>query len=242
MADNRKYANVRSTIIQAMLNDGYIFKSKKDGEDFLKNIQKKYISSKHSKLFSTGYRLYIWIHGYEVTNQEVEQNSIGNYCSFHIIKKNDNWGIEYKKVEVDVRKHPKKKNVKQSHPNWSEPILKDFKKGRVFGTLELASKKFDKLIMEYPQACIPNENKLYLMVYEANSKTNEKGVVKYIFEIEMNPDKEIGGYIVTHRLNEYSKNDNLVHSKPQEQKEELGYFTSLIKLKKRKKKSFTSNN
>jgi hypothetical protein len=92
-----------------------------------------------------------------------------------------------------------------------------------------AQEEMMRIHEEYPEISIPLTNKLYIIIY---SKEHKPPVQKYLLEIKTLDE---GGFFI-----EFGENNYQAPATPQKEEspEEIpqGYFTSMIALKKRKKK------
>ena len=127
---------------------------------------------------------------------------------------------------------------KQKHPDWGYKLLREIKKNKVYKTLADANKVLEKLHLEFPQASIPGIGKLYLMVYRKEKDSKIIPLQKYVFEVDV---AKSGGYVIEYRLNtsgaaKKPAGKALPPKAKAEPKQELGYFTSLVNLKRSKKK------
>ena len=239
------YATTKNPTILAIVEGRYSFLSLQDAEDFLEQIKQRFVVSTHSKEHEGGrHSLYIWIKGYQITEDEKKQNYTGNFALLQAAPNDKGkFHIQISKIESELKHHPQRKYPKQSHPNWGHPVLRSIKRGKIYSTLEFAQSELQLLQEEYPKTSVPTQNKLYLMLFEYNEALGKKGVIKYVFEIKAAPADKNGGFIIAYNMNKHQKPRKKPEigakdssAKTTKELKEEGYYTSMVKLKKSRKK------
>jgi hypothetical protein len=115
--------------------------------------------------------------------------------------------------------------------------MRAVKKGAVFADIEEADAMLRQLHGEFPETTIPGPNKLLVMIYvRENLKPSEKPIQKWKFKIEALHE---GGFKISYEPNIYKPRIKVGEesSTPvNSEKTQTGYFTSLMALRKNKKK------
>lgn len=233
----RRYATVLHPTIGAVLAGTYRFATEEQARQQLHIFRDHFVLSKHQNEGAHENNILLWIKGYALTPAEKENGWTGNYSAIGIVKRNDGkYTLEGKKVESDLKFHPQRQRPKHKHPNWGHPILRSVKKQRVYASVEAAQAELQLLHEEYPEVTIPLTNKLYLIIY---SRQQTPPAQKFVLEVKVDDD---GGFYIDSYPNEY-KGDRKgmneateVAVAEQQTQQESGYFTSMIALKRSRKK------
>jgi hypothetical protein len=232
----KQIATFKNPTIAAAINALYRYESLEQAQTMLANIGAHFITAKDS----TPTHLKIWVKGGSLLSEaERKQGFLGHYYIFEVGSIEGRYTVFATKQSVELKKHPEYKRQKQSHPDWGYALLREIKKNKVYKTLEDANKVLEKLHLEFPTASIPAIGKLYLMIYQKPKDANTPPVQKYVFALEA---AKTGGYNIVYRLNtnqgkgakKPAKAPNLAQKT--EPKQEVGYFTSLVALRRSKKK------
>jgi len=228
------YASADDLVLNAIINGLYSFKTKEDAQQILAGLREKFILSKLTPADSKD-SLILWIKDFEITEEEKKKYA-GNFASLFIEQKGKKFTLLAQKIPTDIKNHPQKVYEKSQHPNWGFPILRSVKKGKKFKTTEAASKELRILQEEFPKTAVPGAGKLYLMIYEkAIGKEKGGAVNKYVLEIKASPEND--GFIIDYYLNtSVPKKAKPAEEQPAEAKEAQGKFTTMVELRRAKKK------
>ena len=223
----QRLGSEKNPTIEAVINGLFRFDDYQQAKERLEAIRQNFvISAKLPKEEDKENTLKLWIRGYELDEDEEKKGYLGNFALLKIKKlKDEKYTIEAVKQRIAVKYHPQRKRPKRKHPDWGHPCLRIVKNEKSFETLEDAQKILAQLHEEYPNISIPSVNKLFIIIY---SKAEKPPVSKYILEVK--PDKK-GGYYIDHRKNTYKRNQvPEKQSKPEENSQPQGYFSSMVKL------------
>ncbi len=240
---DRIVANVRHPIIDACVNEMFRLKDIDQAIHRLKNISKNFIISKNQEEPENkeDFSVRLWIKGFAVNGTERKSGYLGNFAVLKFRKTSDDkYTIYAVKELIELNNHPQKKRNQEKHPNWGHPLLREIKKKSIYETSDDPQNIFMALHEEFPEVSIPCTNKLYLMVYSRKDGNKNPKVEKYVFTIH--PNKKGGGYYIDYRENMYKpkqayKPKVTAEGSDKEQKpDQKGYFTSMVNLKRNKKK------
>lgn len=238
----KRLATERHPTIEAILNDLFRFETEKQAQDRIDTIREHFIISKKlPKDKDNPNTLKLWIRGYGISKDEEKKGYLGNYAAFRTVKlKDDKFTIRAEKQPISLKYHPQRKRPKRKHPDWGHPALRLVKKQVSFDTIEEANNILKQIHTEYPDISIPSVNKLFVIIY-SKAENPEKPVQKYILEVK--PARG-GGFYVDYKINDYKKKQELPKKKAEAEsdsddssapKEQSGYFTSMVALKRNKK-------
>ena len=221
----KKYATISNPSINAVLKSLFRFASEAQALDRIQQLKDHFVTSKQSESPKTAI---IWVRGYALTEDEIGQVFTGNFAAISIKKTAEKFTLNATKIPPELRLHPQRKRPQKSHPDWGHPILRQVKKKRIFNTIEEASNELNRLHAEFPEISIPDETRLLIIIYE-KLEGIKSPVQKYKFEIK--PLSE-GGFFI-----DYKRNSPAVKLPPSDKisPNENGYFSTMIKLKKRKR-------
>ncbi len=227
-AKNKKVATVTNPSIEAVVNGLYRLPNEELALKKLEAIKNSFITSKTEEEAP----LTLWIKGYEVTGREAKEGCTGNFAIVEVVEiESGIFTLRAEKQAVPLNKHPQKKRRKQRFPNWGHPVLREVRKEKTYTDIESAAARLENLHENYPEATIPTQNKLYVMIFSrAEDKNNP--VQKYILEIK--PSKEKAGeYFIDCQKNTRKprKTGNISDG------DSKGYFTSMVNLKRSGKKN-----
>jgi len=226
---NKKHATAVNPTINAVLKSLYRFANEQQAHDRIAQLKEHFVTSKLSTGENAPNTALIWIRGYALTDAEIAEGYSGHYALISARKMGDKYTLSALKIESELKFHPQKKRPKQKHPDWGHPILRDIKKKRVFASIEEASNELARLHEEFPEVSIPDENKLMIILYEKTPDTKSP-VQKYKFAVAAIPE---GGFFI-----DFKRNNKAVKYKMHEGADKAtggGYFTSMVKLKRKKK-------
>lgn len=235
----RRYATIMHPTIGAVLAGTYRFANEDQAKQQLQIFRDHFVLSRHQNEEAGDNGIILWIKGYAVTNDEKKGGFTGNYALIGLKKLPDGkHTLEATKLESELKYHPQRQRPTHKHPNWGHPILRSVKKKRIYPTVEAAQKELQMLHEEYPQVTIPLTNKLYLIIY---SRQQNPPAQKFVLEIKVG---EEGGFFIDAYENDYKapKEGAAVAApagEPKSQGEEPpgGYFTSMVALKRSRKKA-----
>ena len=233
-AKQKKIATVRNPSVEAVVKQLLRLPDEATALRKIEQMRGHFVVSKQNIEESDTPHLMMWIKGFDVSDEELKKGFLGHFAIIAPKKlPDDRWTLTPTKVELELGKHPQKKYQakKQRHPNWGHPILRKIKKGIDGVDLEDAVAYLMKLHEEYPEASIPGDMKLYLMIY-AKAEKGDRPIKKYVFEVVQ---KEIG-YSVVYEENTYQAEQEAKAPKaPELDKEVLGRFTAKAIMKKKRK-------
>jgi hypothetical protein len=228
----RKYATAVNPSIHAVLKGLYRFATEKQATDRLRQLKEHFVTSKRA---GASGEVTLWIRGYAVTEAEEAEGFMGHFAQIGVVKKGDKFTLRAEKKPEPLATHPQRKRPKQSHPDWGHPILRGIKKKRIFETMEEASHELMRLHEEFPEISIPAETQLMIILYE-KLEGIKSPVQKYKFEVKAMQE---GGFIIAFARNERKAP---VTRKPlpgtasaAAPTENQGYFTAMVKLKRKKR-------
>lgn len=225
--------------IGAVLAGTYRFASEEQAKQQLQIFRDHFVLSRHQNEEAGENSIILWIKGYSITPEEKKGGYTGNYAVVGLKKLPEGkHTLQATKLESELKYHPQRQRPAHKHPNWGHPILRSVKKKRIYATVEAAQAELQLLHEEYPQVTIPLTNKLYLIIY---SRQQTPPAQKYVMEIKVG---EEGGFYIDAYPNEYKGGKELPGTKPEasdeakakEKEAAGGYFTSMVALKRSRKK------
>ena len=234
-----RYANALHAPVAAAINELYRFRDKVHALARLEYLRAQYthVSERADWADAPGDepQLLLWIRNYELSPEDELAGYLGHYARITCCRLDDEDGyysLRAEKIERALKFHPQRKRPQARCPNWGHPILRGVKKGKQHPTLESANAELTQLHLEYPETTIPGENKLYLMIF-SREESPAQPLQKYVFEIQ---HVQGGGFTIESRKNAYKKQ---VSSRPPQEDAPapLGHFSSMVALKKRKRKT-----
>jgi hypothetical protein len=241
-------AYARDPIIEAAAYGLFRFPDKKLALEKLEGLRTRYVVpvKKFADVELKTEDLILWVRGFKISEDEKDLGYEGNFVRISVIEYADSWTLLAEKIPTELKNHPQRRNSKDhKHPNWGHPIMRTIRKGRKFQDIEEADSQLRQLHAEFPETTIPGPNKLILMVY-ARTKGQSKDIPpieKWIFKIENTPD---GEFVIKMEENKYKgrikvSEDGIGKAPPkkkveQEDKESKGFYTSMVALRKNKKK------
>jgi hypothetical protein len=237
----KQYANHKSHAIHAALMGYYRFANLDQAKLQLQILRDSYFISRHALHPDTPESTYIWVRGYELSEEDKKQGLLGHFVKItcHMESKGK-WGFAVEKV-VDDAPHPQRKRIAMQHPNWGHPVLRNIDKKRIYLTIEDALADMALLQQEYPHVSVPGNHCLFIAVYGRVEDKKGKRVKRYVLEIE--PVREGGYYLIAKEKKQKPKTKELPKSmKPKaplptadKPSEPMGFFASKVTLKRAKK-------
>jgi hypothetical protein len=245
MADKQRiYAKTDHPNIYAVIAQKFIFKTQAQAMEKFQHLADHFVQSRDKPQSDTPL-LRIWIRGFAVTEAEQAQGYKGHFALISIGQRKDKtYFLQAEKDLADLEKHPQKARAAQAYPDWGHPVLRHLKKDPVFETITHANAVLQGLHASFPTTSIPGENKLYAMVYRKSDDTKTPPITKYVFEIELaeKDGAEKDGYFKitwkenTHQKKKPAKQAPTISTTPADQTTPKGRFTSMVALKRNKKK------
>lgn len=245
----RKYATVKHPTIEALVHGLYKYKERTQAEQRFKNIANYFVLSKEQpESTEQDPALQFWIKGYALTPEEEAKGFTGHFCEMRIAQGDKGlFTLTATRIEKAITNHPQKKRLTSKHPNWGHPVMRAVKKAKRYETIEAANAELELLHTEFPDVSIPGPAKLYIIIYEKREGT-KKPTHKIALEIKTHTE---GGYIITSRDNEKPDKPKTVHAPSTQAAADAqaagaeaanpqGYFTSMVALRKAKKKRPTA--
>ncbi len=231
----KRYASTRHPTIAAAIAGTYSFTDIEKARQHLSVLSEHFVLSRQQE-GGGDQGIILWIKGYELTGQEKKDGFTGNFACISIVSKGDGkFTLKTDKVASELKYHPQRKRAKHKHPNWGHPILRSVKKQRIYPTVEHAQNELQLLHEEYPDVTIPLTGKIYVIIYGRQYKPPAK---KWILEIKVHDE---GGFYIDAVPNDYQAPQERSKQPPGMEEEaadksQQGYFTSMVELKRAKKK------
>lgn len=250
-----RYASVRHPPIAAIIKGLYRFENEKTALKRLEALRGRYVLSRRQGIkikdddprkpkIDPNKEIVLWIRGFQITKHEEEKGYLGNFATLHV---KDMWDQRYTikadKLIVEPKFHPQRKRLQKRHPNWGHPIMRKIQGEFLYPTVTEAAQDLQRLHEEFPDISIPTGDKLYIMAYTRKGTEGGAPIKKLVLEIKLRPD---GKCTIEWRENvkkprsatpQTDATPPLPPSKdtpaPREQQ---GYFTALVELKKKRKK------
>lgn len=248
MASKKTLANIKSPIVQAVINEQYRFKTEEDGLKKIAYLKSRFVESKKAREVDGEKTAVIWVKDYELTKEEKESGLLGNFMLISVLydKKTKQHYLSAKKLPAEPKFHPKRIRPKQSTADFGHFVLRRIQKNWWYPTIEEANADLALLAADYPDVSIPATNKLYTMIYRKAEK-GEQPVKRYVLEVVTH---EQGGFTINIKENTYvAKKKPAKKTHPLQEKlaaaasgEEAegevpqGKFTSMVALKRSRKK------
>lgn len=245
----RHYATAMHPTIAAVITGSYRYANEQDAKEQLGIFKENFIVSRQQAgEGNEDHGVILWVKGFALTDQEKEEGYIGNFTVINTVKRKDGkYSLQAAKLESELKFHPQRKRHSHQHPNWGHPILRSIKKKRIYKTVEEAQLELDRLHSEYAKVSIPLPGKLYIIIY---SGAQNPPAQKFVMEIKL-ADQEKGGFYIDAYENarkgkievpsQFSDDADGVEGDDEsgagsEPKQPSGYFTSLVALKRNKKR------
>jgi len=220
----KPFANVKSPLIEAVIEQSYSFSKLEQATEVLETLKKQFVMSKHQVVDNEIPSAMMWIHGFDISEDEEGDGCIGNYGIISAIPTDgDKYTLTVKKIVREMKFHPQRKMKKGKHPNWGHPVMRAIKSGKRYNSIEDVRAVLKQLHEDYPTVTIPCTNKTYTMVY---SKTTKPPVKKYVLEVKITED---GHFYIDCNLNEYKKPYKVKEETP----EPTGFQASKQQLRSR---------
>lgn len=230
----KKMATVRNPSVEAVVKGLLRLPNEQSALDKMDNLRMHFVISKQQIEDSKNPTLVMWIKGFEVSADELKKGYLGHFAVITPKMLDDGkFCLTATKLDFELAKHPQRKYQAktQRHPNWGHPVLRKIKKGVKDVPLEEAVGMLVKLHEEYPDASIPGDLKLFLMIYQ-KPEPGEKPIKKYVFEIEQDLKNE-GICSIEYYENTHGKADKPELKKADQ--EIVGRFTARAMMKKKRK-------
>ncbi len=224
-----RYASVNNVMISALVSQSYKFPTHQAAQNLLEKLKAQFILAKgHEELLPQG-KLKLWIRGFQLTEEEIKEGALGNFCIATIVQQNDgNCLIKCEKENTPPINHPMKKRKTARMPNWGHPTMRYIKNGGKFDRYEDAVESLYNLHQEFPDTTIPNKDRLDVMVYTREGK--KKPETKK-FRLNLKPVENY--FVITPEEKVARPRVSETEEKPSDI---IGRFTALALMKKKKKK------
>lgn len=220
----KRYATISDPTINAIVKSLFRFTTQEQALSRIAQLKDFFVTSKQS---GSPNSVIIWINGYGLTEEETAQGYMGNFAIISYKTAGKKFTISATKLDSELQHHPQRRRPKTKHPDWGHPVLRDIKKKRIYFSAKEASRELFRLHEEFPDVSIPDENRLMIIIYE-KQESGKSPVQKYKFAVKALPK---GGFFI-----EFKK--NVRTAKPRRKiygdSENSGYFTTMVKLKKKK--------
>lgn len=239
--NSKRFADMENPHVIAIMEGMLRFTSEQKALEKIEFLRKQFVTSRSTpdEAQDEMTSLRMWVKGFGVSKEEEKEGYIGQFVRITLVKEHNRFTLKAEKTPLSLKYHPQRKFIKTSiHPNWGHPLLRTIKKKKTFKRLEDAEALLQKLHEEYPEVSIPNPKKLYIMIF-SRADNPKAPIQKYVLTIEVAED---GGFYIEHKLNERTKKKIPVPVNPNAEeapapKEQQGYFTSMVQLKKRARKN-----
>lgn len=227
-------ANIKSPIIDAILNGHYVFSSREQAEKKLEYVQSRFVRSSYGQEEEVP-RTILWIRGYDVTEEEEATGCIGNYAIIYIDEQPGNsFTLAAQKVVADAKRHPQRRRKKNRHPDWGYWVLRRIKKGWRYDSIDEAYSDLMTLAEDFPDVTIPSQNKVFTILYQRSMDEEELPLKRVILEVEALHE---GGFTVTCKPNNYKPKETKAKKVEAEPKAAMGRFTSMVQVKQNRRKN-----
>lgn len=247
---SERYATMNDALISASVHGLFRFSEIEQGEKRLQAIQGAFVTARTTPTSAmktednrlTGVRL--WVRGFDVSEEEEAQGFLGHYADILLAPLAEKkYTLIARRVDLPLKRHPLKRVLNRSHPNWGHPVLRIVKKKkRVFDSVEEALTLLMRVHEDFPDVTVPNPTKLYAMIY---SRSEKPPVQKYVLEIKPH---ETGGFFIDYRVNTFAPRKPKVKTPPiievkseskaavaKDSEAKDGYFASKVTLDRAKK-------
>lgn len=227
----KKIATVRNPTIEAVVKQLLRLPDEQAALRKMQALRSHFVTSRKELPESKTANVILWVKGFEVSNTELEEGYLGHFAVISPKRMPDGrWTLAATKITLDIKEHPSRKYQakKQRHPNWGHPVLRKIKKGIKYATVEEAAGLLLKLHEEYPDASIPGELKLYLMVY-GRENPGDNPLKKWVFEIK--PEGELYKIDMYENIRKPKADQTLARP----DNPIMGYFTAKTAMKRRPK-------
>lgn len=196
----RKYATIKHPTIEALVNERYRYKEKKQAVARFKTIAEYFVLSKEQPQSTKDFPVTVfWIKGFAVDEADTTAGYVGHFARMEIkTLESGLFTLVAHKVERPLTSHPQKARPTSKHPNWGHPVMRAVKRGKPYATIEAAQAELDQLHLEFPEVSIPGPGKLFIIIYEKREGIKQP-THKIAIEITVRPE---GGFILTARDNE----------------------------------------
>jgi hypothetical protein len=234
-AKKKKLATVRNPTIEAVVKQLLRLPDEQSALGRLESLRAYFVTSNKQITETKTPSVLLWIKGFEVSNAELAKGYHGHFAVVTYKRLPDGkYTLTATKITMDLKHHPERKYqpVRQRHPNWGHPVLRKIKKNLPYATIEDAAVLLVKLHEEYPDASIPGEMKLYLMIFD-RTDDGRKPIKKWIFEIKPTTGEQ---YIIEYRENIHTS--PLLKPKAHDVAKDnpiMGYFTAKAAVRRRRK-------
>lgn len=230
----KKYATLKHPTIEAAVEGMYYFADKSKAIARLGTIRSSFVGKKADADTPENPEEYtLWIRGYGL-DKEDGFGYRGHYARLYVTRGKDGlWTILPEKIAVPLTQHPQRERPDFDHPDWSYPIMRSIKAGRIYDTYDQALGELETLHIDFPDITIPGKGKLHLIVYEG--KNAEKYTQKYILEIKAADETR---YKIEAKLKDPAKpkTPKLTQKRHDSTDETVGSFTSKLKGERFRKK------
>ena len=235
MADKQKrYASVRNPTVDAMVHERFRLPTREAAIAKLDMLRSHFVISRQQPKESKNPGVILWIKGYDVSESELAKGFLGHFAliTFKQIDKG-RYTLYPTKIASDLKIHPQRKYEKRDkHPNFGHPILRAIKNGTEYESPEDAYNVLMKLHQEYPEVSIPATGKLYIMIF-SRPENGGNPVQKYVLDVKALTE---GGFTIECNLNTYKPKPKRHSAESKDPNAQQGYFTSMVALKRSKKK------
>ncbi len=231
-----RYANAANPHIQALIAGLYRFETHDIALKKMAFIAKQFTTSREEMPDVPKPCLVLWIKDFALTEEEIAANFMGHFAFVTIeAMAEGGFTLSATKLPRALRFHPRRRRVQAAMPNWGHPLLRKVKNGKSFATIEEAHAALEGLHKEYPETTIPAENKLYALIF-SRKENPKQPVMRMILEIQ---NLQGGGFTILPKANSAappSGKKPIKNKELQEEKAAVGHFTSLVALKRKRKK------
>jgi len=238
-----KTATIEDPFIAASIEARFRFADIGQAQNALDKIIRNFLLAKDSPPVDENGKhnaIKIFIRGFAVGEEEKAKGYRGNFALISIKKvSGGRFALIGEKLDIDVSHHPERERPKSRYPNWGHPILRAVEKGKIYPDLKHAKKELRLLHEEYPEATIPGEDTLHVLIFtrkENKEKPLEKIVIKLQVQSEGGVKLALKGKGAGKASGEAKKPLAIKPSEPSSKPEIRGKFTGLVVEKRKKRK------
>ncbi|TAE33155.1 MAG: hypothetical protein EAY65_05640 [Alphaproteobacteria bacterium] len=234
----KNLANIKSPIIQAVINQTYVFPNKSAALDKLSYIGDRFIRSSLTNDLD-GTSCVLWIRGYDISPEEQEGGYVGNYALIGVeLTKDKKYTLSASKLPIELEKHPQRIRKKSKHPDWGYWVLRRVQKNWRYEDINDAYSDLMQLAQDYPDVSIPSQNKVFTIIYHKREGV-ENPLMRIILELDSLSE---GGFTIRWQENTYQRKDEKASKKAEKIEEnappqQVGRFTSMVMVKQNKRKN-----
>lgn len=238
----RRVASSNNPTLEAICASMFRFDSEAQAQAVLNRVRQQFILSKEQETDNPTHAVRLWIRGFALSEEELQEGYLGHYAIIRVKKVTDNrFTLFAEKQPVELHLHPQRKRPPRKQPDWGHPIMRRIKKGKPYGNVDEARAELLRLHEEFPETSIPGKDKLHIIVY--NKLLNKMPPIEKITLRVTEPEDGSGVKIIFMENLGKQKKDlpgSLQKTPPTNEDgspaEPAGYYTKLLAAQRAKKK------